>query len=535
MVRGESRRAVLGALGAIPVAAALPAAVLAGRSAYAGEVPGAGGFDARVREIVGRAAFAGATWGMSFLGADTGRRLYTMLPDDLFLAASAMKIFIGGTAFEALGPDHRFRTRVRAAGPVVRGVLRGDLVLVAGGDLLLSGRTRPDGTLALPDPDHTYPGGPPLPGDPLAQLRRLAAQVRAAGVHRVEGRVRVDATLFREGRESVALGDTTVTVSPMMVYDNVVNVVVTPGATPGADAAVQAVPDGYLRLVNQAATVATPAVAPALTAATTQPDGTRTVTVTGEVAAGGAEQYLVDFGVDPDAYASAALTAALAERGVEVRGGVVGDDSGTGNAGGAPGAGRQLAELVSAPLSIQSQVMLKVSSNLHTVAWPYLVGAIAGHDPEDPKAAYARCQQRLFEAAGLDAVPAGSADGQYSATTFVRFLAYLRHRPYFAQLRDALPVMGRDGTLAANQTTSPAAGHVYAKTGTGAARAGTSAVLHKALAGYLQFPDRSWVAFAQFMRVPVATIADAAALGGVVQEAMAEIATAAYEMLGGAR
>jgi serine-type D-Ala-D-Ala carboxypeptidase/endopeptidase (penicillin-binding protein 4) len=71
-----------------------------------------------------------------------------MRPHELFIAASLLKVFIGGTAFETLGPDRRFCTRVYRTGPLVGGLLKGDLVLVAGGDLLLSGRVRADGTLS---------------------------------------------------------------------------------------------------------------------------------------------------------------------------------------------------------------------------------------------------------------------------------------------------------------------------------------------------------------------------------------------------
>jgi D-alanyl-D-alanine carboxypeptidase/D-alanyl-D-alanine-endopeptidase (penicillin-binding protein 4) len=46
----------------------------------------------------------------------------------------------------------------------------------------------------------------------LAEFRTLAGRVWAAGVRRVEGRVVVDVSLFREAQESIALGNTMVTV-----------------------------------------------------------------------------------------------------------------------------------------------------------------------------------------------------------------------------------------------------------------------------------------------------------------------------------
>jgi len=308
-----------------------------------------------------------------------------------------------------------------------------------------------------------------------------------------------------------------------MTYDNVVNVIVTPGAAPGAPATVRSIPDVYASFVNEVRTVTTPSTPLALGAGVTNADGSRTITVSGEVVAGGTHQYLVYFTVDPDVYGASALRKALRDNGISVDGRSVPGD----------GKGCQLAELVSPPLFVESEVMLKASSNLHTVAWPYLVGAIAGREPDNPKAVYDRYQQSLFAAAGLDPVPPGSTEGRYTSTTFVTFLHHLRTRPYFPKFCRALPVMGRDGTLAGNQTDSPAAGHVYAKTGTGAVLAGAGAVLHKALAGYIQLPDQRWVAFAEFMHQPVDSVSQASAFANVVQEAMAEVATAAYESFGG--
>jgi D-alanyl-D-alanine carboxypeptidase/D-alanyl-D-alanine-endopeptidase (penicillin-binding protein 4) len=51
--------------------------------------------------------------------------------------ASVAKIATTLYALEALGPDFRFRTEIRATGPVEDGTLRGDLVLAGGGDPLL--------------------------------------------------------------------------------------------------------------------------------------------------------------------------------------------------------------------------------------------------------------------------------------------------------------------------------------------------------------------------------------------------------------
>jgi len=70
----------------------------------------------------------------------------------------------------------------------------------------------------------------------------------------------------------------------------------------------------------------------------------------------------------------------------------------------------------------------------------------------------------------------------------VSYLALMAKRPDFAIFHAGLPILGRDGTLAEVQTRAPAAGHVFAKTGTYAVDDPLNRkllVTGKGLAGYL--------------------------------------------------
>ncbi|WP_117214448.1 D-alanyl-D-alanine carboxypeptidase/D-alanyl-D-alanine endopeptidase [Allorhizocola rhizosphaerae] len=489
-----ARRSVLAALGAVPLAAALPKAAWAAPS-----------FDARIREIIERPEFAGSQWGISIQGPDGP--LYQLDADRQFQAASAMKVFIAGTAFHALGADRRFRTTIYGTGPVVKGVLRGDLVLVAGGDMLLGGRVRRDGTLRLPDPDHTYgavPGAGPVGGDPLGTLRELACRLADRGIRRIDGRVVVDASLFREARESIANGNVMVTVSPMMVNDNVIDVVIEPGRRAGAPAVLRVTPEtGYVRIRNEVTTVEGPAARPLVLAE----DGA----LSGEIALG-QSLFRAYYIPAPARFAAVAFSEVLRDNGIRVLSEEV-----------EPGVRTPLTEHVSPPLPEQLKVMLKVSSNVHTAMWPHVVGA--GHD--NPKEAYHAFRRELFGRAGIEPDPPGATEGLYTPTLFTQFLMHLKREPYFAPFRQALPIMGRDGSLAKVQVGSPAAGHVHAKTGT-AMMMGPQGMLHKALAGYIRQPNGRWLAFGTFMNQRVAPPALPMELASLAGEAMGEIATAAY-------
>ncbi|WP_308016299.1 D-alanyl-D-alanine carboxypeptidase/D-alanyl-D-alanine endopeptidase [Nonomuraea aurantiaca] len=519
---------MLGLLGALPLGS------MSGPSGFGVKNPldqsGTGGpaVAAGIQEIIRRPEFQGSRWGMRFCSLRSGEDLYAMNTDQLFIAGSSFKIFPAGTAFSTLGDGYRFRTRLHRTGPIVRGVLKGDLVLVAGGDLLLGGRVQRGGRLSLPDPDHTY-NAKRLAGDPLGTLRDLARQVRAQGIRRVEGGVLVDASLFRQGLEDVFSDGMKAAVSPMMVNDNVVDVSVRPGARVGTPGLVRLSPDlGYVRITNEVTTIAAgtaDARRLTFTGDVTNPDGTHQVRLAGDAVLGGQEQFIAYHVPEPTRFAEIAFTNALQDAGV----GVDADrQAATDRDRRAAYAKTRdlLVEHLSPPLSEEVKVMLKVSSNVHTVHFPYLVGAIAGHEARNAKQRGDELQSRLFRQAGLDPNPPGASDVKYTPDFFIGFLRHMARQPYFHAFHRAMPIMGRDGTLAGVQVDSPAAGHVYAKTGT----AGTTSpatgkpLLTKALAGYIELPDGSWTAFAAFMEQEAAS-ADLLTVAG---QALGEIATVVY-------
>lgn len=96
----------------------------------------------------------------------SGKVLYDRGSDKLLTPASNLKIYTSACALDTFGPDHRFATRLTLSGEFEeQGTLRGDLVLVGGGDAMLTS----------------------------ADLAKLADRVvDELGIRRVEGRVLVD-------------------------------------------------------------------------------------------------------------------------------------------------------------------------------------------------------------------------------------------------------------------------------------------------------------------------------------------------------
>lgn len=64
--------------------------------------------------------------------------MYSLLSNQAFSPASVMKMLTSLYAIDRLGAQHRFATRLLATGPIEGGRVRGDLILVGGGDPVLS-------------------------------------------------------------------------------------------------------------------------------------------------------------------------------------------------------------------------------------------------------------------------------------------------------------------------------------------------------------------------------------------------------------
>jgi PBP4 family serine-type D-alanyl-D-alanine carboxypeptidase len=492
---------------------------------------------ARLDKIMSRPEFAHVNFGIEFYALDTGRVIYKLNADKLFVPASTTKLLTEGTVLNRLGPDFRFHTRIYRTGPIDgSGRLKGDLVLVASGDPNLSNRLQPDGTLAFVDEDHTY-GGPALPGDPLTVIRQIAQSVYAKGVRQIEGRVVIDASLFPDGARE---GGTGVVMSSIMVNDNVIDLLATPGSKTGDPVALHISPQtSYAHFVNHLTTAAAGSQ-PSLDAdGVSNPDGTATITVTGSVAAGSAPQTLMAPVPSPTRFAGRVLEEALRAAGIKVPA-----DHASAHASAAALAHSYtdenlVAEHISAPISEDVKVTLKVSHNLHAGVGQYLLGAYVAHDKTDPFKAGFKIERVFLEQAHLDLSGASQGDGGggdwadlFSPEFMCSYLTYWSKQPAFDLFFKALPILGKDGSLAKVQTDSPAVGHVFAKTGTFVTDnllGGKNMLNSKGLAGFVITKSGRKLAFAAYInhfQLP----GDSSELPqDVAGQALGAIAAAAYD------
>lgn len=485
-----------------PARLALACFVLAASAAVAAE-----GIEAKVEAVLKTPGYQNAHWGLLVVDSATGKVVYEKEADRMFAPASVTKLFSTSAAWVDLGPDYLFRTPVVRKGNVdAEGILQGDLILVASGDLSLGGRTGPENTLLFEDNDHIYADGANkatlVPVDPLGGLDELARGVAASGIKSVAGDVLIDDRLF-EDAESTGSGPTRVT--PIVVNDNLIDVLVAPGAKAGDPASVKLVPGtSYVTADVQVETVAEGGRA----VVHVRRVGPRSVAVRGRVPVGHKPVVRI-FEVDePASFARALLIEALRRHGVRVNASPLGNDE--------PAKLPTRAEVAALPAVVTytsppfreyAKVILKVSHNLHASTLPLL---IAAHHGETTEAQGLRRQGRILKELGVDIATisfGGGAGGSRAdlATprATVALLRAMAARPDYPGFEAALPVLGRDGTLAkAVDPDSPARGHARAKTGTywlDNPLNGKSVLTSKALAGTIDAADGRKLTFAFFV------------------------------------
>jgi D-alanyl-D-alanine carboxypeptidase/D-alanyl-D-alanine-endopeptidase (penicillin-binding protein 4) len=408
-------------------------------------------------------------WGIALYSLDRQEQLFELSPRALLVPASSAKIVTVATAAEAVGWNYRYTTTLRATGPIVDGVLKGDLLAVGSGDPSI--------------------GGPA--GDDLSTW---SEGLKAAGVRRIDGRIIGDDDSFEEPRPQLAwawddLGYTTGAVfGALNMAENRTVITIAPGASEGVPTTITIDPRAAYRTLSNRS-VTGPSGSPQLLWPEQRP-GEPSLTIGGSMPAGAAP---VSIGIavgNPTLWFANVLRSRLIRDGIDVGGEAADIDDIR------PPPLRTAATVVfthaSRPLAEIAQPLLKDSINLYAEALLRL-NAPAGVFPTNDAAlegmrtrletwGVPRDSHQLVDGSGL------SRRDTISADALVTVLRRMFDPTGTSSFMAGLPVAGVDGSLALRMKGTAAERTVRAKTGT------MSNI--RSLSGYATTRDNEHVAFA---------------------------------------
>lgn len=474
-----------------------------------------------IRTIFEKQLYNGAIWALRVVDLETGEVIYNQRSDENLFLGSVRKVFTIGEALDALGPDFIFRTPLHRQGLVNgEGVLEGDLILVARGDLTMGGRRNPNGTMAISNFDHNEAnslGNAALTEpNPLWGYDSLAEQIAESGITEITGEIIIDDRLF-EPFEFRGEFD----VRPIFVNDDLVDVIIDP-TNPGELASVDHRPMSEAFGVDSNLVTVAPEEEEEVELVPEFPSciGLDNCfgTVTGRLPIDFVPPLTEAFPlvqtfriVRPDNYARTVLIEALKRAGVTVNANPIGQNpvqllppqnSYSPNT--------MLAELVSLPYSEYAKLVLKVSYNIGSDTSLVLWGLTEGVDSMKDSLVVER--ENLTQNIGIPGNEFlffdGSGGGPATATNkaILQMLKYNSEQSFFPEFLDALPILGVDGSLSfvtdfeADPTLAGAKGNAFAKTGTFATGDENGILLKgQALGGYIDAKSGRRLMFNMFV------------------------------------
>lgn len=393
---------------------------------------------ARLDAVLETRALRGAEIAALVVDED-GKPVYEHSPDRPLIPASNMKLLTALAALHALGPTHRFHTRLLAD-------------------------AAPDAQGAIPELYVQGSGDPALTSE---DFWRLASDLRNAGVRKVDGDLVLDDSAFDGRRWHPSWGQTSsraynAPIGALTVNYGAFAVRVEPGAAPGDPLrAVVDPPVAYLPLVIRGHT------GPARARSTLSVDrqrgaGNERVVVSGVMPAGREARTFERSVLDPAHYAGAVLRLQLESVGIHV--------SGVTRVGYVPANAVTVLDFEGAPLSDVVRRFLKYSNNQIGEALVKTLGARASGGPGNWSSGEAALRSEL-EGLGLPLAGAVLVDGSglsYENRVTPRLLVAALHLGSHAfgfgpEYVSALPIAAADGTL--EDRAAAAAGRVRAKTG----------------------------------------------------------------------
>ncbi len=425
-----------------------------------------------------------AHWGLLVVD-DRGRTVYEHNADRFFVPASTAKLVVAAAASTLLPADFRAVTSLYASGPIVDGVLHGDLVIYGRGDPSFSTRCYGADTLAVGACDSSW-----------ARIDTLANQLADRGIRRVAGAIvgdgsHFDPELVHAGWESYDLNWWyAAPVSGLGFNDNSLDVTYAPGPAVGAPVAVQFWPDlGVFLFENRTRTLNS---GERRTIDFFREPGTTRIWAEGGVPLGARPRTEYFAIPNPALFFAAALREALARRGVSVEGPTRSTLDSTLYA--SLRATTPVAEVASRPLGDLIYPVLNSSQNWFAEMLLKILGRqVSGTGSWT--AGLAAERRFLIDSVGLDSTAVALSDGSGLATTnlltpraLVALLAYMHTHPQGAGFVRGLPRSGQPGSLRDRYVGTPLEGRVVAKTG--------SIARVNSLAGYVERPDGGTLTFA---------------------------------------
>jgi len=388
-----------------------------------------------------------AIWGITIYSIDRQQSLFDLNARALLVPASSAKIVTVASAAEAVGWNYRYVSTLRATGPIVDGVLKGDLIAIGSGDPSIGGAA----------------------GDDLASW---SDGIKAAGIHRIEGRIIGDDDAFEEPRPQLAwawddLGYTTGAVfGALNVAENRTVITIAPGSVEGAPTVITVDPRAAYRVLTNRS-VTGPAGSTQLLWPEQRP-GETALTIGGSIPIGAAP---VSIGIavgNPTVWFASVLRSRLIRDGIEVSGEAADIDDIR------PPPARATATVVythtSRTLGEIAQPLLKDSINLYAEAllrldaapgvFPTNDAALEGLRRRLESWGVPRDGHQLVDGSGLSRRDTLSAEALL--TTLRRMYDPTGGSPFMT----ALPIAGVDGSLSLRMKGTAAERTVRAKTGT---------------------------------------------------------------------
>lgn len=422
----------------------------------AGALPGAAALQSDLSSIFQAPAFSNAVWGVLVRSLKTGDTLFALNPRTLLMPASNMKVVTMAAAAQTLGWDRTFNTTVMATGPVERGVLEGDLVVVGSGDPSLGGRPTTTGA---------------------AIFETWASELQAKGISTIHGRIIGDDRAF----EPQGLGagwawdfldaNYATPTGGLNFNENLVQVTIKPGPAEGDFASVESKPGGHGLVIENVAR--TSAATSEVTISLDRALGTAVLRVSGLLPVGHAPVVRSVSVESPTQLFVGALRQSLSSSGIAVSG-----DAMDVRALEEPPVLSHAVPLItytSPSLAQIGRLTLKVSQNLYADTLLRLMGCPGPQESRSMCTTRAgiRTVQQVLSGWGLApdryVMVDGSGLSRYNYLTADVLVIILTRINADERLRtaflDALPIAGVDGTISSRMRDTKAQGNARAKTG----------------------------------------------------------------------